>query len=238
MGVVTKQEVERRYFEQFGFHYQLPPGDVQYSDKPDVIINGPASIGIEIARLYKLDGKEPHSEQQQSPDRMRVLKLAEAAHLAAGGRAIEINVGFNPMHPIKRGRLMSISKALAELALEISENEEPCILRNPAENWPELEFIYHSGKSYKDNAWKLVQSFNIPALSIERVNEIAMQKSEKIKAYQPCDEYWLLLIVDYWDPAQDQGVVWPSEAIIPRTPFERILIFKTVFSTVTEVIQR
>nr|WP_314481493.1 hypothetical protein [uncultured Pseudomonas sp.] len=233
-----KQKIERLYFEQFGVHYPLPLGDIQYGDKPDVIINGPASVGIEIARLYKLDGKEPHSEQQQSRDRMRVLKLAEDAHLAAGGRSIEINVGFNPRHPIKRERLRSISAVLADIVSEIARYEEPCTLHSPAEDWPELEFIYHSGQSQRDSSWKLVQSIEIPALSFERINEIVKQKIEKVKAYQPCDKYWLLLIVDYWDAAQDQDVEWPPAATIAQTPFERILIFKTVFSIVTEVIQR
>lgn len=51
MARPTIREVERYYLEQFRKHYDLPPGVVEYSDKPDVRLNGAQIIGVEIARL-------------------------------------------------------------------------------------------------------------------------------------------------------------------------------------------
>jgi hypothetical protein len=71
-----------------------------------------------------------------------------------------------------------------------------------------------------------------------RVKEVIASKTKKIPGYQKCDAYWLLLIVDFWDPAQDQYIDWPVDEFIERTPFERVLLYKPAFRQVVEVPQR
>jgi hypothetical protein len=48
MPSVSNRDIEQYYFEMFRKNYPLPAGRVEYGDKPDVIIHGGATIGIEM----------------------------------------------------------------------------------------------------------------------------------------------------------------------------------------------
>jgi hypothetical protein len=82
-----------------------------------------------------------------------------------------------------------------------------------------------------------MQCYSVPSLLPERLREVVHKKGEKAKAYQPCDVYWLLLVVDFMDLAQDQGLEWPTEARLGKSAFERVLLYKPQFAQVVEVTQ-
>ena len=65
MSRPSNQEIEKYYFEQFTEDFPLPNGELEYGDKPDVIILSSKKIGIEIANLYLVDGAVEASEQVQ-----------------------------------------------------------------------------------------------------------------------------------------------------------------------------
>ena len=91
---------------------------------------------------------------------------------------------------------------------------------------PELRFVHYNSQEYRDTKWRPVQVYRVPDLSLARVRETTVDKIEKLRDYQPCDAYWLLLVVDLMDRAQDQGIGWPAGEVLDRTPFERILLYK------------
>lgn len=236
MELTEKQILEKHYFEQFAQRYPVPAGSVEYSDKPDVLIkNGERKLGIEITHLYKIDGKDNRSEQKQSVIRREVIALAEQLYLASGERKLEISFDFDPNLPIKRKNITKAANCLAAIAKEISSERAGHLSYKAFESMPELRFLYHDGKEYLDSNWRIQQGFDIPTLSITRVKLLVAQKIEKLKSYQLCDTYWLLIIVEFWDPSQDQYIDWPEGESIGPTPFDRILIYKPAFAQVTEV---
>jgi hypothetical protein len=238
MELTEQQILEQHYFELFVQHYPVPTGAIEYSDKPDVLIkNGDRKLGIEIAHLYKLDGKDVKSEQKQSVIRREVISQAEQLYLSIRGRKLEISVDFDPDFPIKRKSIKKAANSLAAIAQEISSECEGHSSYKAFESMPELRFLYHDGKEYPNSNWRLQQGFDVPTLSITRVKSLVAQKIEKLKSYQLCDTYWLLLIVEFWDPSQDQDINWPEGESIGPAPFERILIYKPAFEQVTEVIK-
>lgn len=238
MELTEQQVLEQYYFELFVQNYPLPTGSIEYSDKPDVLIkNGDRKLGIEIAHLYKLDGKDIKSEQKQSVIRREVITLAEQIYLSSGGRKLEISFDFDPNFPIKRKSIKKAATSLAAIAQEVSSEREGHSSYKAFESMPELRFLYHDGKEYAGSNWRLQQGFDVPTLAITRVKFLIAQKIEKLKSYQQCDTYWLLLIVEFWDPSQDQDISWPEGESIGPTPFERILIYKPAFEQVTEVIR-
>jgi hypothetical protein len=97
MSRPSNQTVERYYFELFRSHYEVPDGDLVFTDKPDVIVRGTQTIGVEIANLYLASGADSASEQVQRVRRLQILERAQALHLASGGRHIELSVGFSPL---------------------------------------------------------------------------------------------------------------------------------------------
>ncbi len=66
MAKISNKEIEKNYFELFRKKYSLPLGQIEYGDKPDVIIYGPKKIGIEITNFYLEDGSLSKSEQNKN----------------------------------------------------------------------------------------------------------------------------------------------------------------------------
>lgn len=232
MSRLSNRAIEQHYFEQFRKHYSLPAGELEYSDKPDVIIRGTKTLGIEIANLYVSSGDDPSSEQVQRPCRARVLERAHALHLAAGGDSAELSVDFDPKHPIHE--IESTARQLAELAAKVSGLHGPV---NPSlfASIPQLRYVYRNSGEYPEARWHAVQSHRVPALSVQRLRDVVSEKAAKAEHYLPCDTYWLLLVVDFIDRAQDQDIGWPQAERLGESPFERVLLYKPQFAQVVRV---
>ena len=78
----TNRNTERHYFERFRKTYTLPLGEIGYLDKPDVVVKGARTIGIEITNFYLEPGSEEGSEQRQRPRRYEVASKAHSLYLA------------------------------------------------------------------------------------------------------------------------------------------------------------
>ncbi len=126
-GTVKNKEIEEYYFEMFRRDYALPDGAVEYGDKPDVILRGARTVGIEITNFFLEEGSHPGSV-------------------------------------------------------------------------------------------------------------IVRAKEDKSREYRPCDAYWLLVVVDFIDRAQDQEI--PAEGLKNTTSqvFEKIIVYKTCFGYVAETL--
>lgn len=233
MSRPSNQAVERHYFEQFRSHCQVPIGEIEYTDKPDVIIRGPRTIGIEIANLYLTEGADPASEQVQRVRRARTLERAQSLYLSTGGKRIELSVDFRPEHPIRE--VESLAQSLADLAGRIDNLPSGQINPSVYKHVPELRFVYRNAKEYVDAAWRPIQCYSVPALALEGLHGIVRDKAKKAQGYQSCDAYWLLLVVDFMDPAQDQDLQGPVDAEPIKSPFERVLLYKPQFAQVVQV---
>src|SRR3989442_1157344 len=119
MSRQSNQDVERYYFDQFKAHYPLPSGEPEYTDKPDVIVHGHRTLGIEIANLYLADGANHGSEQVQRQIRNTALRLAQIQYLEAGGKKIELTFSFDPTRPISDPKVLA--RTLASLAASIEK---------------------------------------------------------------------------------------------------------------------
>jgi hypothetical protein len=228
----NNQEIERYYFEQFRKHFALPLGDLVYTDKPDVVIHAPKTLGIEIANLY-IEQSGPWSEQVQRQRRLKVIERAQALHRSTGGRNTELSADFNPRMPIEE--IEPVASSIAALAREVADLPSGSLNPSRFTHIPQLRFVYHNAKEYADAKWRLVQGFSVPMLSIDRLRDIVAQKSEKAKSYQPCNEYWLLLVVDFMDAAQDQEIRWPEDMRLGKSAFEKVLLYKPQFAEVVVV---
>jgi hypothetical protein len=233
MSRPSTRAVERHYFEQFRSHYQLPVGEVEYGDKPDVVIRGPETIGIEIARLYVRAGNDPASEQVQRVRRREVLDRAQALHLSTGGTRIELSVDFQPERPVTQ--VEPVAKALAALADRTAELPSGLIDPSLFADTPEVRLVYRNANEYIDATWRAVQSHTVPSLAIDRVRTVIREKAEKAQTYRHCNAYWLLLVVDLMDRAQDQDLEWPANGAAVESPFERVLLYKPQFGHVVQV---
>jgi hypothetical protein len=228
-------EVERYYFELFRKDFSLPRGEVNYSDKPDVILRGRDTLGVEVTNLYIADGSDQSSEQVQRRRRELVLQRAQKKFLQAGGKKFELSVDFDPSKPIHH--VEPVSDALCLLARSLSDAESGQVPPILFEHVEQLRFVYLSATEYPDATWRNVQGYGVPMLAVERLREVVARKSAKLGEYQACDRYWLLVVVDLMDPAQDQQLQWPHGISLGGSRFEKVLVYKPQHREVLEVPQ-
>jgi hypothetical protein len=225
--------IERHYFDLFGRDFSLPGGDVVFGDKPDVILQSDKTVGIEIARLYISSGQDPSSEQRQKARRAETIEIAQRLYRDAGGKKFEWTFAFDPTHPILD--VVDVANRLRDLAHSTDAMETGALKRSAHASVPELGFAYLNAREYEDARWRIAQPHTVPDLHHGRVREIASSKDVLLSGYAQCDNYWLLLVVDYLDPAQDLDITWGANESPVITLFDRLFIYRTLRREVTEV---
>jgi hypothetical protein len=224
------KEIEKYYFERFSRSYSLPVGEVEHDDAPDFIIKADQSIGLEITNFYLEDGNHLGSEQRQNPIRERVIETAQRIYKENDGRNIELSFGFNLIEN-ENGLAQKIARFVSDLEYPKSGILPISIFAHI----PELSFVYFNAQEYENPQWRLVQVHSTPMMNVERLLEIIKEKEEKSKKYKTCDSYWLLVVIDFINRAQDQEI---ANVVLPKihsNVFNKILIYKTAYEQILEV---
>ncbi len=223
MAQKSNQDIERHYFELFRKVYILPNGQVTYGDKPDVIIIGERKIGIEVTNFFLERGELGDSEQNQRRIRTNILRKAHQKYKEKGGK-YEISFSFNKAQPIQDSKKLipRIVDLIQKLEVSRTGGISKCFL----EDVPELDFVYINPNSYNDPHWRLTQSYTGQMMSIPRLTEIVMDKENKANNYRKCDTYWLLIVIDSFDRAQEQAI--PIEEVkLGSDVYEKIILYIT-----------
>ncbi len=71
-------------------------------------------------------------------------------------------------------------------------------------------------------------------MSVEKLRAIVKDKEDQSGGYQHCDAYWLIVVVDFIDRAQDQEIQIDNFEKIASTVFEKVIVYKTHFGHVLE----
>jgi len=227
--------IERHYFEQFRRAYVLPEGTIEYGDKPDVLLRGGRTTGIEIRNFYLEPGESPGSEQRQRGLREGVTADAHKLYRAKGGRGIELTVGFDRTNPITLSRRQSLPAMFAEFARRVDSRESGEVERSLFQDaMPEFSFVYLNAKEYVDAQWRIAQTYGVDNMSMDKLEAIIKEKESKAADYRACDAYWLLIVVDWIDPAQEQEIRI-DQLKVRSDVFEKIIIYKPNFEHIVEL---
>lgn len=232
MSKPSNQDIEKHYFEMFRTHYALPSGTITYKDAPDVILDGVRKIGIEITNFFLEDGSLSESEQTQNWLHEKVVSSAQQTYLAENGRNFEITFGFNKANPIRNKKAL-IAK-IVQIAKNIEENETGQVRKDVFKAIPELSFVYLNTREYTDTRWNVIQVYDGTIMSMDRLVEIVQSKERRASKYEKCDAYWLLVVVDFMNFAQDQEIRIEGFGKIQSDVFEKVIIYKTIFGHVLE----
>ncbi len=154
-----------------------------------------------------------------------------------GGKA-GVTFGFNKCKPIKTSRKEKIILAenMATLIAKLETSESGEVYRYKFEDdVPELAFVYiHSGPS-DDGKWRLSQLHRGRLMSPDHLRRIVKDKEDKAKEYKRCDAYWLLVVVDSMDRAQDREIRLDDLGTIDSAVFAKIVVYKPLFEHLVEV---
>jgi len=116
--------------------------------------------------------------------------------------------------------------------LRILEQEK--FLRILTKEIPELSFVYLNAKSYEGARWRVQQVYRGQHMSRDQLVKIVKDKEGKVSKYKDCDAYWLLVVVEFMDPAQDQEIEFENFSKIETKEFEKVFVYKTVFNHILE----
>ncbi|HQT66154.1 MAG TPA: hypothetical protein PLC74_00980 [Acetobacteraceae bacterium] len=218
---------ERQYFGCFRQYSHLPDGQIEYRDKPDVILSGKRKIGIEITHLYRQSGSINESEQRQRPLRERIVELAYTHHIDNGVVPFGLTASFNPEHPIDPRNVEELGQYLADIAKLPNERFSPYIdLRSVGHRMPEISTIQRSTSGLLDTKWQIAQVFSVLPTDENTVREIVETKERRVSDYEPCEAYWLVIIVEGMDPGQEQEIRI-DRLTIETSLFEKVILFHT-----------
>lgn len=224
MAKMSKKEIEKYYFDRLRGIYRFPQGTVTHGDRPDVILAGDRKIGIEITNFFLEDGSNPDSEQAQRKRREKVVAQAHEHYLANGGRKIDVWFSFDKNSPIRNGDALAVR--MAEFIKTIERQKTGIVNRESFKDMLELSEVYLNAEEYSDPKWRVNQVYSPPLMREGDLQAIIDDKAAKVEAYEKCDAYWLLVVIDSWDRAQEQ-----QTSGIDLQPdlkgFEKLLIYNT-----------
>ncbi len=232
--MTTKQGLERFYFDRFARTGCLPEGFAEYHDKPDILWRSERTIGIEITRLFVEPGDVEKSEQRQRRLRETIVSDAQKLFRASDRRGIELHVTFDPKHPIRSIRLKELPRELADLARSIGKDRGSQVDYNLLEEIPEIDRIFWNGKEYTDARWQPSQVHSVEFTPIDVLTKAIHDKEIKSAEYARCDAYWLLVVADWRDPAQEQEIRIDGLKMA-STVFEKIIVYKPIFEHIVQV---
>ena len=70
-------------------------------------------------------------------------------------------------------------------------------------------------------------------MSPERLKEIIREKEAKARQYVTCEAYWLLIVVDFIDSAQEQEIRIDG-LTVESDVFQKIIVYKPNFEHIVE----
>ena len=225
----SNEAIQHYYFDMFSKDYPLPAGAVEHGDKPDVILYGDRKLGIEMTNFYLEDGDSPSSEQVQSRLREQTVVDAQRLYQRKNGGRVHLTLGFDA--PIQNKR--RLAKQIADFATRLEGCKAGDIRRDLFSDIPELSFAWLLENSHEE-AWRIVQVYSTPSMSLEKLREIICDKEQKSVEYKLCDAYWLLVVVNFIDRAQDQEIRVDGFDTIGSEIFEKIIVYKTCFGQILE----
>jgi hypothetical protein len=80
--------------------YPLPSGAVEYCDKPDIVLHGERTIGIEITNSFLEDGSHPRASRYRE-GLERAVAEAERIYQQGSAEKFVLTFSFNEKIPIR-----------------------------------------------------------------------------------------------------------------------------------------
>lgn len=226
----SNADIEKNVFERFSGHYPLPEGKITFQDKPDVLIidEDNRTIGIEItALLPDEDALNQHAKRQNVVKKAHSIFKRKHEDTTA-----EYAFGFKDTAVIQQVKPLAIT--IAQTVSGFPMLGDGFVDRQHYRDIPELLSIYKTGE-YEDAAWRDYRVYSPPILSRETLENMIKDKEKKAKCYKKCDAYWLLMYVNFINPASDIEITNGQIPSIKSDIFEKVIIFRTVMNQVREL---
>src|SRR5262249_3121206 len=143
---------------------------------------------------------------------------------AAGGKGIELTIEFSCTRPITSESKKSLPRKIAAFAASVDTQPSGPFYPDSFPDMPEISSIWLNSKDWPDPKWvRPGQVYSYEEMSVAKLQSIVAEKETKAANYAPCDAYWLLIVVDWADSAQDQEIT-TQDVRLSSDIFEKIIV--------------
>ena len=238
-----KKQREKAYLDLFLKKDNFIPQKYDIEDEresPDFILkHGYKTIGIEICELYRDMKDNSLSLQAQQKMKKRLLERALTEFNKMGVPCYRIFVSFEERSIINKQNIDKLAVFIAQkiketIAATKPADGKPIILGRwclkPHDNVVSMIQIHNFGK-YNDYRWTQNNVSTVDNLNYSNLSNTIKKKEELLKGYQKCDEMWLLIVIDFFNPTMDHDIPNGFKLPIGDSKFDRIILFKTTEET-------
>ncbi len=145
-----------------------------------------------------------------------------------------MTIGFDKTNPIGVRGTKEVAQKLVALAEQIKDYKTGQVSSNIFKNIPEVSFVYLYAEECATHGWWGVQVYSVSTMSKDNLSKIVRDKEERAQQYKKCDSLWLLVVVDFIDPSQDQEIQNDDFGKVESDVFEKIIVYKTTFDHIIE----
>jgi hypothetical protein len=229
----SKKEYEHWQLCRFRDSYAgFPAGELYPVERPDFLVKGARTYGVELTRLYQQPGGDGVSLQQQESLREEVTERAEGLYAGPASLALDVAVHFNDHPPLSKQRVGAVAEALAALVAanapqlgDIATVEYDWVNRD---QFP-AEIVLVRVARFPQRDWCLWRPMNggmVPDVTASLLQGAIDRKRADYTAHRAqCDEAWLVVVADGF--AISSMFTFGDEARhhVYTSPFDRTIYF-------------
>jgi hypothetical protein len=200
---------ERVHLEVFRERFSESPMTlVSHDDNPDFLMEcGGRTVGIEHTEFFRRrnrSSKRPYTPAELEGIQQGIILRAVSSYVDQGNPPVDVTVWFYPWMKhvrLARGRSVVIADELSQFVAEWirvphSRDEWPM----PGDRIPEIS---HLSIAKGPSAWRKGNLSQVGPPSVSEFQAIIAEKNTKCDIYrQKCDECWLLIAANRFNPAQ------------------------------------
>lgn len=232
------QRIEDAVVQYIRKHFNFLDGEVlQNREMPDIQMqSNEKTIGLELTEYSIYDGQHPHNPKRRQDIIQGALIDAQRQHMQQGGRNIQLFIDVERHSHIKLRKQWK--KLFLKLAKELDNegrqsSETTYIARNIS---PDIRYCwYHTPAENLWEIWKYTPVFDGKNLQAERLQRIVHSKDELVSGYHYCDEYWLIIHMDFFDRNQDCHIDETTLQGVFSKRFNRIFIIRLAYCDYFEI---
>ena len=241
---VDKDTLERRFLDSFKAAYILFSSwnNSERCSRKElaglIVKRETRETGIEVARLYRDDGKDNFGVQRQPQLQERVL--IEARNLfekASQYRFTEYLFRSKSEARLRAIDTQQLASYLSGIVLKKLEHRLPTIdypIQIGSSCLYQHKEVFSSiyidaFKTCSDCSWKRNNVNYVESLNEALLRDVIERKERKHEKgnYSACNKVWLLLCSNYFDPAMEQCIPMNLGFAIESSNFDKILLYKT-----------
>jgi hypothetical protein len=234
-----KKRHERTHFELFAGLFAKVPGESplrlsSHDDNPDFLVkSGDRTIGIEHTELFKRrrrSAKRPYTPAELEGIQQGIIRKAGESYIRRGLPPVTVTVWFYPSMRHTRlvsGRSEAIGAELSQFVAEwIRVPHSPDERPRPGDKIPEISHLsIYEGHS----SWTKGNPSLVGPPEVSELQGTIDEKNTKYDVYrQKCDECWLLIAANKFNPAQGYAFTLDGCALTHcyESRFERVFFLE------------